>query len=183
MSFLDRVLRRLADLPGIRPLWVRYPVGSVPTRVRYDIWERPNYAYGIYSAADLARRLKIPAISVIEFGVAGGRGLIAMEKIGREIARHIGVRISCYGFDGGRGMPAPQDYRDIPYVWGEGFYGSVAESVGKRGRGKSHCVEKSKGGTFPLRLEIPQERRDFHFSHRPGYDELTFRFHPKQRNS
>jgi hypothetical protein len=48
--------------------------------------------------------------------------------------------------------------------------GSVAESVGKRGRGKSHCVEKSKDGTFPLRLEIPQERRDSHFSHRPGHD-------------
>ena len=51
-----------------------------------------------------------------------------------------------------------------------GFFGSVAESVGKRGRGKSRCVEKSKDGTFPLRLEIPQERRDSHFSHRPGYD-------------
>jgi hypothetical protein len=48
--------------------------------------------------------------------------------------------------------------------------GSIARSVGERGRGKSHCVEKSKGGTFPLRLEIPQKRRDFHFSHRPGYD-------------
>ena len=40
-------------------------------------------------------------------------------------------------------------------------------------------MEKSEGGTFPLRLEIPQKRRDFHFYHRPGYDELTFRFHPK----
>src|ERR1019366_1428955 len=49
-------------------------------------------------------------------------------------------------------------------------FGSIARSVGERGGGKSHCVEKSKGGTFPLRLEIPQERRDFHFSHRPGYD-------------
>src|ERR1019366_5885854 len=63
------------------------------------------------------------------------------------------------------------------------FYGSIARSVGEGGRGKSHCVEKSKGGTFPLRLEIPQERRDFHFSHRPGYDGETFRFYPDQKNS
>jgi hypothetical protein len=48
--------------------------------------------------------------------------------------------------------------------------GSVAESVGKKGRGKRRYVEKSRSGTFPLRLEIPQKRRDFHFSHRPGYD-------------
>ena len=52
----------------------------------------------------------------------------------------------------------------------EYFFGSVAESVGKTGRGKRRYVEKSRTGTFPLRLEIPQERRDFHFSHRPGYD-------------
>jgi hypothetical protein len=31
-------------------------------------------------------------------------------------------------------------------------------------------VEKSKDGTFPLRLEIPQPRRDSHFSHRLGRD-------------
>jgi hypothetical protein len=26
------------------------------------------------------------------------------------------------GFDTGQGMPAPTDYRDLPHVWGEGFY-------------------------------------------------------------
>jgi hypothetical protein len=43
------------------------------------------------------------------------------------------------------------------------FYGCIAESVGKKGPWKRRVVEKSKGGTFPLRLEIPQEQRDFHF--------------------
>ena len=42
-------------------------------------------------------------------------------------------------------------------------------------------MEKSKGGTFPLRLEIPQRQRDFHFFHRPDYDGLTFRFHPDKK--
>jgi hypothetical protein len=45
----------------------------------------------------------------------------------------------------------------------------TAQSVGYEGRGKSRSAEKSKGRTFPLRLEIPQRQRDFHFSHRPGY--------------
>jgi hypothetical protein len=35
-------------------------------------------------------------------------------------------------------------------------------------------VEKSKGGTFPLRLEI-RKSADFHFYHSPGDDELSFR--------
>jgi hypothetical protein len=34
--------------------------------------------------------------------------------------------------------------------------------------GKSRCVEKSKERTFPLRLEILQERRISHFSHSSG---------------
>jgi hypothetical protein len=42
----------------------------------------------------------------------------------------------------------------------------VVEAVG----GRSRSEEKSKSGTFPPRLEISQERRDFHFFHRPGGD-------------
>jgi hypothetical protein len=92
------------------------------------MWSRPNYAYGIYSAADLAKKLGLPAISVIEFGVAGGRGLLAMEDIARKISAHMEVGISTFGFDSGQGMPEPQDYRDIPHVWGGGFF-SMDESA------------------------------------------------------
>ena len=48
--------------------------------------------------------------------------------------------------------------------------GSIALFVGEEGRGRSRSVEKSKSGTFPPRLEIPQGRRDSHFSHRPCDD-------------
>jgi hypothetical protein len=41
-------------------------------------------------------------------------------------------------------------------------------------------VEKSKGRTFPLHLKIPQVRRDFHFSHRPGYGGELFRLIPRK---
>jgi hypothetical protein len=91
-------------------------------RVRYGIFSRPHYGYGVYAAADLAARLGIPAISVVEFGVAGGRGLLALEAIGTEVSRALGVGIAVYGFDSGEGMPAPVDYRDLPYVWDQGFY-------------------------------------------------------------
>lgn len=106
----------------MRRLWTRFPLGSVPTRVKHDVWDRPHYAYGSYSAAQLARRLRLPGITVIEFGVAGGNGLIALERIAASIGKHMGVNISVFGFDTGKGMPHPTDFRDLPYVWGSGYY-------------------------------------------------------------
>jgi hypothetical protein len=62
-------------------------------------------------------------------------------------------------------IAGPLPPRRIP-----GKYGSIALFVGEEVGGRSRSVEKSKSGTFPPRLEIPQERRDFHFSHRPHDD-------------
>lgn len=118
----DRLLTRLTQIPGARSLWGRYPFGSVETRVRYGIFDRPHYAYGVYAAADLAKRLGIGSISAIEFGVAGGRGLLALERIAKVVSNHFGVRIFVAGFDTGKGMPPPTDYRDLPHVWDSGFY-------------------------------------------------------------
>ena len=118
----QRILRRLTHIPGYRSAWSKLPVGSIDTRVHYGIFPRPHYAYGTYAAADLARRLRVRAISVVEFGVAGGRSLVALECIAQEISQETGVDISVFGFDSGTGMPSPRDYRDLPYVWGEGFY-------------------------------------------------------------
>jgi hypothetical protein len=117
----ERVLRALIKIPGFRSLWLRFPFGSVATRVRCDIFDRPHYAYGVYSAADLAKRLGLSAIQVIEFGVAGGNGLIALESIAAEVAIEFGIQIHVCGFDGG-GMPPPADFRDLPHVWQAGFY-------------------------------------------------------------
>jgi hypothetical protein len=122
MVLADRILTRVAQIPGMRSLWTRFPVGSVETRVRFGIWKRPHYAYGVYAAADLARRLHIPEISVAEFGVAGGQGLLALENIAQQVGSALGIDISVLGFDTGEGMPDPIDYRDLPHVWGKGFY-------------------------------------------------------------
>jgi hypothetical protein len=120
--FADKILKRLTRLPGARTLWARFPVGPVDLRVRYGVFPRPHYAYGIFHAADLAKRLGISAISVIEFGVAGGLGLLALENIATSIGRHLDIAINVIGFDSGHGMPEAVDYRDLPYVWSKGFY-------------------------------------------------------------
>jgi hypothetical protein len=91
-------------------------------RVRHGIFSRPSYAYGVFSAATLAQRLGVSGISVVEFGVAGGRGLKALQEISTAIERATGVQIRVTGFDSGTGMPEPVDYRDLPHVWGKGFY-------------------------------------------------------------
>jgi hypothetical protein len=122
MASMDSLLRQLTRVPGVRSLWRRYPVGSIATRVHFGIGARPHYGYGVFQAAELAKRLGLPGISVVELGVAAGAGLIALERVAAEVQQHVGVQVSVFGFDGGTGMPAPADHRDLPYVWGEGFY-------------------------------------------------------------
>ena len=67
MDLIGQVTR----LPYMRGLWKRFPVGSLDLRMRWGILpEYPSYAYGVYWAAVLAKRLKSPRITAIEFGVA-----------------------------------------------------------------------------------------------------------------
>lgn len=84
---------------------------------------RMNYAYCIYNAACEAKALGYEAISVIEFGVAGGNGLVNCEFHSREIERLLGVRIDIYGFDSAEGLPEENEgYKDMIHLWPNGSY-------------------------------------------------------------
>jgi hypothetical protein len=85
-------------------------------------WRRIQYVWGILHAAHLAKMLGIERISVVELGVAGGTGLVQMERASRVIERLLGTRIDVFGFDTGEGMPKPTDARDLPNLYGEGDY-------------------------------------------------------------
>lgn len=106
----------------IPPLWRRIPIGSYMLRLHFDAVPRPHYAYGIYNACMQACALGVPRISIFEFGVAGGNGLVAMEKAAATIGKVFGVEIDIYGFDVGTGLPASDDYRDLPYFFVAGSY-------------------------------------------------------------
>ena len=71
-------------------------------------------------------------ISAIEFGVAGGNGLIMAEYHAKKAEDETGVEVEVYGFDTGEGLPNPVDYRDIPYVWKSGFYRMDQEALKQR---------------------------------------------------
>ncbi|HEY1636147.1 MAG TPA: hypothetical protein VGL48_14885 [Acidimicrobiales bacterium] len=77
---------------------------------------RPHYLWSVLAAAKLARSLGIERMSAIEFGVAGGNGLLALESVAELVESLLGVGIDVFGFDSGTGMPEPQDLRDAPFV-------------------------------------------------------------------
>lgn len=97
-------------------------IGSYKKLLDSGVLARPYYGYSVYKAAQLAQRLGLKRISVIEFGVAGGNGLVNLEWHAKKISKLFGVEIEIYGFDSGEGLPAPADYRDLPYHWKKGSY-------------------------------------------------------------
>lgn len=83
---------------------------------------RPNYTWGVLHAGHMAKSLGVPRISVMEFGVAGGNGLVALEHAADLVEKQIGTKIDVYGFDTGVGLPKTRDYRDLPSLYPEGGY-------------------------------------------------------------
>lgn len=84
---------------------------------------RRPYAWGMLQGALLGSSLGCERISVVELGVAGGNGLVAMEAIADRVERLVpGVNIDVYGFDSGAGLPGPTDYRDVPNLCSAGLY-------------------------------------------------------------
>lgn len=84
--------------------------------------QKPGYIFGVLHGAHLAKALGLDRVSVIEFGVAGGNGLIALEAISETVERVLGVGIDVYGFDTGAGLPPPKDYRDLPNLYASGYF-------------------------------------------------------------
>jgi hypothetical protein len=110
----------------------KFNLGSYPYRLQNGIVERPHYGYCLLNGARLAKKLGLKRISVLEFGVAGGRGLLNLEYHAREIAQELEIEIEIYGFDTGYGLPKPLGYRDLPYHWKEGFFAMNMEKLQTR---------------------------------------------------
>jgi hypothetical protein len=96
--------------------------GSFRERVRFDLVGRPQHAFGLLTAADLATFSGVKEITAIEFGVAEGDGLLDLADVACRITAETGVTIELIGLDSGAGLPAPRDYRDHPEIWAEGDF-------------------------------------------------------------
>lgn len=131
-------LQRLLEQPDplrfvvLRFLDRRFDFLGYREKLKLGVIERPQYGYGLLKAAELARKLGHSRISAIEFGVAGGNGLISLEHHAARVQKETGIEVEIYGFDTGTGMPPPRDYRDMPYMWQEGYFAMEPDKL--RGR-------------------------------------------------
>jgi hypothetical protein len=88
--------------------------GSYRAKVDFDLVVRQQYAFPILYAADAAKQYGHKTVTLIEFGVAGGAGLLNMCRIAERTRAATGIEFRIFGLDTGKGMPAPLDYRDLP---------------------------------------------------------------------
>jgi hypothetical protein len=133
-DWLDQLDEQLATPPEVpfdnNYMWLRHAFHEL---LKDELCARkPMYVWGIVQGAALGKVLGIPRISVIEFGVAGGAGLISMEHIAQRVEAMTGMRIDVYGFDTGAGLPKPEDYRDQPNMWFEGQLPMNRDTLGKQ---------------------------------------------------
>ena len=93
---------------------------------------RPSYTWGVLHSVHLAKTLGINRVSVIEFGVAGGNGLISLDRVAEKVEAILGVGVDVYGFDAGTGLPKPEDYRDLPNLYTASSFQMDVEGLKKR---------------------------------------------------
>jgi hypothetical protein len=100
--------------------------------MREQKFGRPDYVWGALHGANLAKVLGIRRISFIEFGVAGGNSLVALEQAAESLQASFGIDIDVHGFDAVGGMPDTRDPRDAPNLWEPGFYPMDREKLERR---------------------------------------------------
>ena len=75
-----RIKRKLWTLLTNEKSWARHNLTSLRDRERFGIISRPNYMYGMLRAADVAKYCGKRNVTVIEFGVASGAGLLNINR-------------------------------------------------------------------------------------------------------
>jgi len=96
--------------------------GSFRQKIEFDLIIRQQNAFCLLKAAEFARWKKLHSVTVIEFGVASGAGLLNICHIAKQVTKETGVHFNIFGFDTGLGLPPPRDYRDQPEIFSEGSY-------------------------------------------------------------
>lgn len=139
-NFLARIPGRIGTRILGEERWMRR-TGSFRARERYGLLERPNYAYGMLRAADLAKYFGKKTVTVVEFGVASGHGLLAMVDLAAAIQRETGVALRVVGFDTGAGLPEPAGYKDHPELWrGGDFAMEDREALTRKLAGRAEII-------------------------------------------
>lgn len=116
--------------------------GSLRQKERWGCLNRPFYAYGMLRAADLALFEGKQQVTVCEFGVARGDGLLNMLELAEVIGPALGLTFRVIGFDTGAGLPRIVGYKDHPEMWipGDFSMGESQDDLRKRIGGRAVLV-------------------------------------------
>ncbi len=83
---------------------------------------RPHYETILLESVIEAKKLGYDNITVLELGVAGGNGIISLEKYKKKIEKLTDIKINIFGFDLGEGLPEVNNKFDLPFFWKKGQY-------------------------------------------------------------
>ena len=108
--------------------------GSYRQKIDFDLVIRQQHAYALLNIADQANALGLERVSVFEFGVAAGAGLLNLQEIASKLTTVTGIGFDIYGFDTGTGMPPPKSFKDHPELYQEGDFpmdfGKLSKALG-----------------------------------------------------
>jgi hypothetical protein len=96
--------------------------GTFSKKIDYDLVPRQPYAFGLKTAFAEAKSIGVKKVVIIEFGVASGAGLFNLALIAKKLSIELDIDYEIIGFDSGKGMPKPLDYRDHPEKYGYGDF-------------------------------------------------------------
>ena len=92
---------------------------------------RPHYETILLEGVLEAKKLGYKTVSVLELGVAGGNGIVALEKYKKKIEKITNIEINIYGFDSGGGLPETNNKYDLPFFWKTGDFKVDREKLEK----------------------------------------------------
>jgi len=118
-------------------------------QVLFDSVRYPHYGLGLFLASRYARLAGVQAVTAIEFGVAGGTGLVRLAKYARRVSELTGVRIGVAGFDTGCGLPESAVRRDAPWLWNPAEFHGDTDRLRRRLPGGVELVLGEIAETFP----------------------------------
>ena len=104
-------------------------------QVKYKTF-KPHYDTILLESCKEAKKLGINNVSVFELGVAGGNGIIALEKYKKSIEKYLKIKIDIYGFDTGEGMPETNLKEDLVFVFKPGQFKIDKNLIAKKIKSK-----------------------------------------------
>jgi len=94
---------------------------------------KPHYESILYEGCLEAKKLGIKKVSALELGVAGGNGMVSLEKYKKKIQKVLDIEIDIYGFDTGYGLPKTENVNeDLPFFWRSDLYKIDKEALEKK---------------------------------------------------